>query len=84
MENNSVYIIDRKVSWKLYYSVKNPKSVNFFNENLNFNFFYDKKGRFFLKLGPWAGPGSPTFEFAGTGSGRPNVTGSSPLEEPLA
>jgi hypothetical protein len=37
---------------------------------------------------PAAGPGSPTFEFAGTGrsflksragSGRPNVTGGSPL-----
>ncbi len=68
--------------WKI------PKSVNFFN-NLNFNFFYDKKAGFFLKLGPRAGPGR-TFELAGTGrsflksragtgSGRPNVTGYSPL-----
>ncbi len=64
---------------------------------LNFNFFYDKIIGFFLKLGPRAarsclraGPGSPTFELAGTGrsflgsragtgSGRPNVTGYSPL-----
>jgi hypothetical protein len=48
---------------------------------LNFNFFYDKKAAFFLKLGPRAGPGSPTFEFAGTGSGRPNITLSSPLDK---
>jgi hypothetical protein len=80
-----------------YIKWKKPISVNFFNENLNFNFFYDKKDGFFLKLGPratrccpLAEPGSPTFEFAGTGrsflksgagtgSGRPNGTGCSPL-----
>jgi hypothetical protein len=45
---------------------------------LNFNFFYDKKAGFFLKLGPRAarccpraGPGSPTFKFAGTGGHGP-------------
>ncbi len=60
------------IKWKI------PKSVNFFNENLNFNFFYDKKPGFFLKLSPRAarccpraGPGSPTFEFAGTGGHGP-------------
>jgi hypothetical protein len=37
-----------------YIKWKTPKSVNFYNENLNFNFFYDKKTRFFLKLGPRA------------------------------
>jgi hypothetical protein len=41
-------------------------------------FFYDKKVGFFLKLGPRAarccpraGPGSPTFEFVGTGGHGP-------------
>jgi hypothetical protein len=38
---------------------------------LNFNFFYYKKTGFFLKLGPRAGPGSPTFKFAGTGGHGP-------------
>jgi hypothetical protein len=44
--------------------MKNPKSVQL---KLNFNFFYDKKNGFFMKLGPRAEPGSPNFEFAGTG-----------------
>jgi hypothetical protein len=70
--------------------MKNPKSVNFFNEKLNFNFFYDKITGFFLKLGPRAarllnlraraGRSRSFLKLrAGTGSGRPNVTGSSPL-----
>jgi hypothetical protein len=58
---------------------------------VNYNFFYDKKAGCFQKLGPRAGPGSPTLEFAGTGGdgeqfykirggqGQPNITGSSPL-----
>jgi hypothetical protein len=57
-----------------YIKGKLPNSVKFFNENLNFNLFYDKKVEFFLKLGPRAasccpraGPGSPIFEFAGKG-----------------
>jgi hypothetical protein len=73
------------IKWKI------RKSVNFFNENLNFNFFYDKKAGFFLKLGPRAprlsklrarAGTSRSFlkSRAGTGSGRPNVTGSSPQD----
>jgi hypothetical protein len=84
--------------------MKKPKIPKFFQQKLNFNFFYDKIAGFSLKLGPRAarcfpraGPGSPTSELAGygraragtsrsfqksragTGSGRPNVTGSSLL-----
>jgi hypothetical protein len=47
-----------------------PKSVKFFNKNLNFNFFSDKKAGFFLKLGPRP---PATFEFAGTSGHGPQV-----------
>jgi hypothetical protein len=46
--------------------MKNTNVINFFYKKLKFNFFYDKITGFFLKLGPRAGPGSPTFELAGT------------------
>jgi hypothetical protein len=48
--------------WKI------PKSVHFFNENLNFNFFYDEKAGFFLKLDPRAARLS---DLAGTGGHGP-------------
>ncbi len=53
------------IKWKI------PKSVNFFNENLNFNFFYDKKVGFFLKLGPQAG--QLDFRICGHGRARAAV-----------
>jgi hypothetical protein len=51
--------------------MKNPNFLTFFNKKLKFNFFYDKITGVSLKLGPRAGPGSPTFELAGAGGHGP-------------
>jgi hypothetical protein len=79
--------------------MEKSKIGKFFQLKFEFQRFFYKITGFFLKLCPRvtrccprAGPGSPTFEFAGTGgsfwkslagrgSGRPNVTVSSPLVE---
>jgi hypothetical protein len=66
-----------------YIKGENPKLVNFVNENLNSNFLYDNITGGFLRLGPTlelAVTGSSFLKSrAGRGSGRPNLTGSSPL-----